>query len=329
MENLTTNTTNRLSILEILNLGKESSDRIRKNSENIVGFMEKAINMSQDSLIDNMDKIIAKINFNRKEQSSYSNKKGIGKLMANISNVKERITDKYTSIVSELRKMEDTVTGWKGDFQEINNILTELKTENLLIIDELKKVVELIENELVYVKKIKTVEDSEKRNHLTNKLNGISTQILTLQHSIDNILIIQKTNYNIYSKLDTVYCITIPIIEQQLSTRLTTKHHKNVMNQTIKLEDLQNDLIKSSAKELIEAGEASIRLMGDNGTTDAIQEARSDIIDGVKMLSDLDNKKVLELEANIQKIKGMSKIIMLENQNQSMIEMNEEVCNEE
>lgn len=314
----------RLSVPEILNLGKDLSDRVRKSSESIIEFMERAIGASQDSLIDSIDRVIGKINSNRKDEASYSRKKGFNKLIASVGNIKEKIIDRYTSIVSELRKMENTVENWKDDFEEINAILGELKIENSSIITELNDVVKLIESELKYTKNPKNIIEIEVKNHLMMKLNGVSTQIATLKQSIDNICIIQRTNYNIYSKLDSVYSITIPIIEQQLATSLTTEHHKNVSNQIKYLESTQNELIKSSAKELIRAGKESIELLGDNGTINAIEEARRDIVDGVKMLSDLDNQKILELESNINKIRGLTEVGVLENNSQNAIEFNKE-----
>jgi len=314
----------RLSIPEILSLGTDLSVRIRKNSESIIEFMESAISTSQDSLIGNVDKIIGKINSNRKDETNYNKRKGFNKLLASVGNIKEKIIERYTTIVSELRKMENTVSNWKDDFKEINTILGELKSENLLIINELESVVLLIEDELKHVKNPKDDIKKEIKNHLMIKLNGISTQIATLQQGVDNILIIQRTNYNIYSKLDSVYSITIPIIEQQLATSLTTEHHRNVSSQIKYLENTQNELIKSSAEELIRAGAESIKLLGDNGTIDAIEQARKDIVDGVKMLSNLDSEKILELESSINKIRGITNVEVLENENQNVIEFKEE-----
>lgn len=291
------------NLMEIISLGEDISKRIQSNTNQIIDAMDRALRQKDNSVVKSIDKILSKIDIN--EISSFNNRKGgLQGLVDKVKNTKRQIEEKYTSILKELGSIESTVLMWKGDLRDINSILSQAKDNNNLAICELLTLREHLYAEVERLDSLeKTTVNEEKRVVISQKINDINLKIQTLEQMNSSVDVVAKTNYNTYKKVMTVYDTTIPMIEMQLSVKSITAHHRVVAENIKYLNDKNNELITTTAKEIIKSGEEAIQLLGDTTNFEALKTAKKMIEDGKLMLEKRQNEEVLKIENNLKNMR--------------------------
>lgn len=288
------------NIMEIISLGEDISSKLQSNTNQIIGTMDRALRQNDNSIVKSIDKILSKIDIS--ELSSFNNRKsGLNGIIDRVRNVKKQIEEKYTSILKELGQIESTVLLYKSDLKDINSMLKNSKENIESASSELLILREHLFNEVDRVNSLeKSIFNEEKLSILNQKINDINLKLQNIKQMSDSIDIVSKTNYNTYKKMMTVYDTTIPMIEMQLSIKSITVHHRLLAENVKYLNDKNNELIISTANEIIKSGEEAIQLLGDTSNFEALKSAKKMIEDGKLMLERKQSEEILKIQNNIK-----------------------------
>ena len=290
------------NLMDIISLGGEISKSIQANSKKTTDIIDRALRQSDSSIVKSIDKIIAKVDI--EELSNFSNRKtGIQGLIEKVKNTKNKIEEKYTSILKELGNIESSALMWQSDLKDINTMLQDSKLEYSNAISELLSLRELLFNEVDALSEVEqTPLNVEKKTVISQKINDINIKLQTLEQLSSAIDIAYKTNYNNYKIVMSVYDTTIPMIEAQLSIKSTANYHRMVAENVKYLHDKNNELIESTAKEIIKAGEEAIQLLGDTSNFEALKSAKKMIEEGKVMLATKEKEQVLKIQASLSQL---------------------------
>lgn len=244
----------------IVGYGKDTMAKVKVLADKVT----KEINERSDNteLLRSLDRILNKIDYEElKLLSERQEAKGLSKVFKFLSDGKEKIVTKYTDIATELDNMYFSIKKWQTDLEKNNQLFLEFSKTNSDIEKELQDILEKGEELLTGLPE-ETQKDQELRLMLQQRLQDIGYSIGVCKHSRANISVMLKTNFTIYSKLNSTYNTTMPTLQTQINLFKALKDQAEIIESIKVISEKNNQLLLLSAKETVNIGKKSVEQIG-------------------------------------------------------------------
>lgn len=309
------NTLNKLSklvengdLLSVVKYGSEIANKMKTINNQTNKLVNNKIDDQSINLVSSLEKIMSKVDINEVNNLNVTKKKGLLGLFGKVGDKTAKLKLKYTNINDELASMYSTFKEWDVSIQNNNKNIESIKTSHKDAIYDLDELINVAQIQLDDMKATysETLIDKEKIDVVQQQIVELQMQKQSSIQQVESLQIIQRTNYTVFRKIQSVYSSTMPIFEAQITNRLFVKEHSQIIDSLTGLDTLRNELMVSSAEHTIQSGENALKMLDNSDCIEAFAKVNEIISNGKMELARIQQDMIDDNKSKIDLLEDLS-----------------------
>lgn len=320
-----------LDPLEITKWGANSADEINKFSDSVLSTVtSKSLEESKTKILNNLNILLKQIDMKEiKTVTEITHKKGIAKLIANISQKKEDMVIKYRTIGDNINKIESELKEDKTRLLESIKTMDRLLevAENLFYgLCDYRYAGEIlkrkIEEEIMPSYETKLLEaptpheESEIRSklsilsdfnrNLSVKLGDFDVSMVVAAQKVPQLKAIQQNYLMLLQKINTTESTTLPVFKTAIIEAINVKQQQNESKVLSEIDAVTNKLLRANSENIMKQSiEIRKQVSQTSISYETLNEVMNNLINGIEEIRKIDieyDRKRLEEQKKIRSI---------------------------